>query len=78
MSRLLKHNVSLHEYNFYLVLRLILTPFSFFAALQMLSFCSWLKDVVKKLDNKVYWKEIRKLMSKVIRKALQGTNAALS
>ena len=47
-------------------------------ALQLLSFCTWLKDVVKKLDNKVYWKEVQASMTRVIQRALQGTTDFVS
>ena len=56
----------------------IILHMSLSTALQLLSFCTWLKDVVKKLDNKVYWKEVQASMTRVIQRALQGTTDFVS
>ena len=64
--------INARRLNIVRIIKYISTFCIFIAAVEMLRFYSWLKQILKKMDNNLNWEEIKSIMGEWIRKKLSG------
>ena len=55
--------------NFFLINHIL---YAFIIAVEMIRFYSWLKQILKRMDNKLNWDEISSILGDWIRKKISG------